>query len=60
MLLQNGKTALHKAAIGGHVEVTNTILSHYPSLTTKTDIVSEQLNHEHMDMTNIYKQIKNK
>ena len=55
MLLQVGKTALHRAAFRGHVEVTNTLLNHYPSLITKTDIVSEQLNHEHMDMTNINK-----
>ena len=55
MLLQGGETALHRAAAGGHVKVTDTLLSHYPSLITKTDNVSEQLNHEHMDMTNINK-----
>ena len=55
MLLQYGETALHQAAFGGHVEPINILLSHYPSLITKTDDVSEQLNHEHMDMTNINK-----
>ena len=55
MLLQDGETALHRAAFAGHIEPINILLSHYPSLITKTDNVSEQLNHEHMDMTNINK-----
>ena len=41
--LQDGWTALHHAANGGHSAVAELLLNRYPGLITKTDKVSEQI-----------------
>ena len=41
MFLKLGQTALHKAALSGHVDVIDRILDHSPAIITKTDNVSK-------------------
>ena len=45
VLLQDGYTALHTAAGGGHRELCNWLLAHYPDhdMISKTNNVSEQI-----------------
>ena len=45
MLLQNGLTALHEAARGGHADVIRFLHNKDPNLIIKTTIVSKQLYH---------------
>lgn len=40
IFLQDGETALHKAATFGHVNVVNMLLSNYPNMMKKTNNVS--------------------
>ena len=41
VFLQNGWTALHTAALNGHVDVVKLLVSYHPSLITMTDKVSK-------------------
>ena len=41
MFLKLGQTALHKAALSGHVDVIDRILDHSPAIITKIDNVSK-------------------
>ena len=43
VFLQNGRTALHCAAVDGNAEVVDLLLSCYSDLITQTDIVSAQI-----------------
>ena len=43
VFLQDGETALHKAAWKGHTDIVNLLLTKNPDLIFQTDKVSEQL-----------------
>ena len=43
VFLQHGETALHKAALYGHVDVVNLLLIKNPDLVLQTDNVREQI-----------------
>ena len=43
MFIQNGWTALHCAAAGGHPDVVDLILNNNPGMITQTDKVSQQI-----------------
>ena len=43
VFLQHGNTPLHRAALNGHVDIVNLLLTKNPDLIFQTDKVSEQI-----------------